>query len=71
MFGSCSVMQYLVTFLVLQSSRRLVAVSVLCLFFSMPWVSLQCVIVVFPGHTHLLFKAMFLTLTATAAMTTI
>ena len=21
----------------------------------MPWVGLQCVIVVFPGHTHLLF----------------
>ena len=64
MFGSCSVMQYLVSFLVLQSSRRLVAVSVLCLFFPMPWLGMQCVIVVFPGHTHLLFKAMFPTFTA-------
>ena len=25
------------------------------LFLTMPWVGLQCVIVVFPDHTHLLF----------------
>ena len=25
-------------------------------FFTVPWVGLQCVIVVFPGHTHLLFE---------------
>ena len=30
-------------------------VSVLWLFPVVPWVSMQCVIVVFPGHTHLLF----------------
>ena len=27
----------------------------LCLFLTVPWVGLQCVIMVFPGHTHLLF----------------
>ena len=26
----------------------------MCLFLTVPWVSLQCVIVAFPGHTHLL-----------------
>ena len=26
---------------------------------TMPWVSLKCVIVVFPDHTHLLFEAWF------------
>ena len=31
------------------------AVSVLCLFLMMPWVSLQYVIVAFPGHTNLPF----------------
>ena len=29
------------------------AVSVLCLIFTVPWVGLQCVIVVFPDHTQL------------------
>ena len=29
-------------------------VSVLWLFLMVPWVGLQCVIVVFPDHTHLL-----------------
>ena len=33
-----------------------VAVSVLWLFLAVPWVSLQCVIVFFPDHTHLLFS---------------
>ena len=33
------------------------AVNVLCLFLTVPWVCLQCVIVVFPDHTHLLFYA--------------
>ena len=37
------------------SSWCLVAVSVLWLFLMVPWVGLQCVIVVFPHHTHLLF----------------
>ena len=30
-------------------------VSVLWLLLRPPWVGVQCVIVVFPGHTHLLF----------------
>ena len=29
-------------------------VGILCLFLTMPWVGLQCVIVAFPGHTHFL-----------------
>ena len=32
-----------------------VSVSVLCLFLMVPWIVLQCVIVSFPGHTHLCF----------------
>ena len=58
-------MQYLVSFLVcnhfnevallLLSSCGHLAVSVLCLFLTVPWVGLQCVIVAFPGHSHLLF----------------
>ena len=28
----------------------------LCLFFTMSWVGLQCVIVAFPGHTYSFFK---------------
>ena len=31
------------------------AVGVLWPFLTVPWVGLQCVIVVFPDHTHLLF----------------
>ena len=65
MFSSCFVMQYLMSYLVLQSSHRgrdswllyfnCVAVSVVCLFPTVPLVGLQCVIVAFPGHTHTLF----------------
>ena len=33
----------------------LVAVNVLWLFLTVPWVNLQCVIVVFPDYTHLHF----------------
>ena len=29
-------------------------INLLWLFLTVPWVGLQCVIVVFPGHTHLL-----------------
>ena len=32
------------------------AVIVLCLFLMVPWFDLECVIVAFPGHTHLLFQ---------------
>ena len=63
------VMHYFVSILVLQSplkgKRKLVAllvlsyrcivtINVLWLFLRVLWVGLQCVIVVFPDHTHLL-----------------
>ena len=44
----------LVTLLLL-SYRCNVTVNVLWLFLAVPWVGLQCVIVVFPDHTHLRF----------------
>ena len=40
--------------LLLLSNGCLVNVNVLWLFLTVPWVGLQCVIVVFPDHTHLL-----------------
>ena len=39
------------------SYRCVVAVGILWLFLLVPWVGQQCVIVVFPDHTHLLFVA--------------
>ena len=33
---------------------NIVTVDVLCLFLTVPWIGLQCVIVVFPDHIHLL-----------------
>ena len=44
--------------LLLLSYRCLVTVNVLWLFLKVPWVGLQCVIVVFPDHTHLLFHSL-------------
>ena len=42
--------------LLLLSYRCIVTITVLWLFImAPPWVGLQCVIVVFPDHTHLLF----------------
>ena len=40
--------------LLLLSYRCIVTINVLWLFLTVPWVGLQCVIVVFPDHTHLL-----------------
>ena len=40
--------------LLLLSYGCLVAVYVLWLFLTVPWVGLQCVILVFPDHTHFL-----------------
>ena len=37
------------------SYRCIVTINVMCLFLTVPWVGLQCVIVVFPDHTHVLF----------------
>ena len=39
----------------LLSYECLVAVNVLWLFLTVPWVGLQCVVVVFPDHSHLLY----------------
>ena len=58
-------MQYVLSFLVLKSSEELVAyfyvsfrcivaVIVLWIFFTMQWVSLQCLIVEYPDHMLLL-----------------
>ena len=44
----------LVAFLLL-SYRCIVTINVLRLFLTVPWGGLQCVIVVFSDHTHLLF----------------
>ena len=41
--------------LLLLSYRCLATVYAVWLFLTMPWIDLQCVIVVFPDHTHLLF----------------
>ena len=41
--------------LLLLSYRCILTINVLCLFLTVPWLGLQCVIVVFPDHTHLLF----------------
>ena len=49
----------LVTLLLL-SYGCLATVNVLWLFLTVLWVSLQCVIVVFPDHTHSLFDVMTL-----------
>ena len=41
--------------LLLLSYRFIVTINVLWLFLTVPWAGLQCVIVVFPDHAHLLF----------------
>ena len=41
--------------LLLMSYRCIVTINVLWLFLLVPWVGLQCVIVVFPDHTYLVF----------------
>ena len=38
--------------LLLLSYGCLATVNVMWLFLTVPWVGLQCVIVIFPGHTH-------------------
>ena len=41
--------------LLLLSYRFIVTINVLGLFLTVPWVGLQCVVVVFPDHNHLRF----------------
>ena len=43
--------------LLLLSYRCIFSINVIWLFFLVPLVGLQCVIVVFPDHTHFLFDA--------------
>ena len=45
--------------LVLLFAGCLLTVNVLWLFLMVPWVGLQCVIVVFPDHTRLIFYYLF------------
>ena len=49
--------------LLLLSNRYTVTINVLWLFLTVSWVGLQCVIVVFPDHIHLLFGYAWLPLT--------
>ena len=72
-FGTCFVMQYLVFFLVLQSScwgreswllyfiafKCHVTVIVLCLFLTVPLVCLQFLTVAFPRHTYFTLDKIF------------
>ena len=44
--------------LLLLSYRCIVTINVLWLFLTVPWVGLQCVVVVVPDHTHLLFDGL-------------
>ena len=63
MFDPCFVLYFVMPFLVLQkragcfallSSGCHIAVRVLCLLLTVPWLGLCCVIVAFPRHTHFL-----------------
>ena len=49
----------LIALLVL-SYRCIVTITILWLFLTVPWVGLQCVIVVIPGHTRLFFGLNYL-----------
>ena len=68
MVGPCFVGQYLVSsFAIISLGKKDSCLlyfncllmpfdsSVLCLFLTVLWVGLQCVIVAFPSHTHLIF----------------
>ena len=46
--------------LLLLSYRCLVTIHVLWLFLTVPWPGLQCVIVIFPDHSHYLFNNQFM-----------
>ena len=58
----CTVLSIVLCFAIISLGKRdLVAflynvtVVVLCLFLTVPWIGLQCVIAAFPGDIHLLF----------------
>ena len=42
--------------LLLLSYRCIVTINILWLFLTVPWVGLQCEIVLFPDHTHYIFQ---------------
>ena len=46
--------------LLLLSYRCIVTINVVWLFPTVPWVGLQCMIVVFPDRTHLIFLSYYL-----------
>ena len=48
-----------ITRLLVLSCGCIVAINVIWLFLTVLWVGLQCVIVVIPDHTHLLFYAYY------------
>ena len=68
MYGLCFVIQYLLSLLVLQSSRLGTLlllpfdkcdISIQCILRTVPWVGLQRVTVAFLCHTHLLLFSNF------------
>ena len=59
-FKFCNHPEEEVVALLLLSYRCNITIHVLRLFPTVSWVGLQCVIVVFPDHTHLLFKLILL-----------
>ena len=50
--------------LLILSYRCIVTIKVMWLFHAVPWVGLQCVVVVVPRHTHLLFDGLAASLIA-------
>ena len=72
MIGACFAMHYSVTFHFCNHLAKeeiagsftligfllvlLIVFGALCLFLTMSWVGLQCVLVAFPGHTYLFFE---------------
>ena len=57
----CAVLNVISSFAIISLGERklstlllmpCVTVGILCPFLAVPWVCLQCVIVVFPGHAH-------------------
>ena len=73
MVGPCFVVHYLVSsFAIISLGKKdswllyfnclycHLTVSVLCLFLTVLWVGLQCVIVAFPSHTYFLFHVICL-----------
>ena len=54
-FSTISKRERKLVVLLLLTYRCIVTINVLCLSLVVPWVGLQCVIMVFPDHSNLLF----------------